>query len=155
VDATNLQFLAGSAMLTPLEGVFPVNSVNSRSLDAWKSQNASFVARVNDHSDWNIYKANDTFFQMENPEFGAGFMYDAVMAIGLGACLAAQNHSAFNGQGYFQGVRSVNFTGASGRVLFDEHGIRDRSFVTYAIVNLFHLFATEDGFARFNSYYQP
>ena len=72
------------------------------------------------------------------------FAYDAVMAIGLGACkaIAQQKNetTAMTGQQHLQGIRSVDFRGISGRVKFGntKHspGSRVGSSVYNGIINL-------------------
>lgn len=151
LGTNNLRLLAGAAMLSPLEG-FQVDHDFDRFIVAWKSQDASFSNRVNAFHPIakgmpGYYKADDAYFQSFLPESGAGFMYDAVMSIGLGACLAAQNASRITGDFHLQGIRSTNFTGASGRVKFGDGDYalygRKSLFVTYGVVNIFHLFALE------------
>ena len=52
--------------------------------------------------------------------YGASFMYDAVLSIGMGACAAMnhQNNTAMTGAMHRSGIRSVDFRGASGRIQF-------------------------------------
>ena len=52
---------------------------------------------------------------------GAAFMYDAVMAIGIGACIAKEKEAGtigILGKGHLEGIRSVEFAGASGPIRF-------------------------------------
>jgi len=59
---------------------------------------------------------------------GAGFLYDAVMSIGLGACAAIatlpndktnnQTTTTMTGPMHLDGIRSLDFVGASGRIRF-------------------------------------
>ena len=77
---------------------------------------------------------------------GSSYMYDAVISIGLGACIAAlaldksQNSTAITGKMHLDGIRSVDFRGASGRVLFGGEsgtpGSRVADTIPFAIVNL-------------------
>ena len=77
---------------------------------------------------------------------GSSYMYDAVMTIGLGACKAAmandksQNSTAITGKMHLDGIRSVDFHGASGRVAFGGEsrapGSRAADTIPFAVVNL-------------------
>jgi hypothetical protein len=154
VDVTmqNLRFLAGGAMLSPLEG-FQVDA-DDRFLQAWQKQNESFVERVNAHLSVGkgrpgYYKGEPEYFETFPPLSGAGFMYDAIISIGTGACLAgAAVDRVIPGAWHQVGIRSTNFTGATGRVRMNNiDGIpsrRDPSSVRYGIVNLFERFALAD-----------
>lgn len=66
-----------------------------------------------------------------DPDFGATFMYDAVMAMGIGACLARRqqkkdststatdvNINITTGQQHLTGIQQVEFTGAEGLLKF-------------------------------------
>ena len=78
---------------------------------------------------------------------GAAFMYDAVMSIGLGACaaVAAKDNSTMastttlTGIQHRNGIRSVNFVGASGHIQFGgpdgPPGSRVGSTVPFAVIN--------------------
>lgn len=97
---------------------------------------------------------------LSSPPPGALHLYDAVMAIGVGACQAHQNIQAQNntdrrteeaatieethnvtwtGQLLQDGIRSAHFTGASGEVLFGNGfpGSRRGTTISYHVVNLF------------------
>ena len=75
---------------------------------------------------------------------GSSYMYDAVLAIGLGACKATfdniHNDSAMTGRMHLDGIRSIEFHGASGKVAFGDHagspGSRMVNTIPFAIVNL-------------------
>ena len=150
-----LKLLAGGAMLSPLEG-FQIDAYD-KFLKAWKSQNESFVERVNARNSIEeglpgYYEGEPNYFQIFPPLSGAGFMYDAVMSIGMGACLAeAGINKEISGESHQKGIRSSNFIGATGRVRMESRGdteempgLRARSSVRYGIINLFHRFAEED-----------
>jgi len=76
---------------------------------------------------------------------GASYIYDAVMTIGIGACQAVVDNGLKNGSGitgamHLDGIRSVDFMGASGRVAFRKNstapGSRIRETVPFCAVNL-------------------
>ncbi len=62
--------------------------------------------------------AEDDFFQQTSPVFGSSFLYDAVIATGMGACqaFAAGNGLGVDVEPFVKGIRSVVFTGATGDV---------------------------------------
>jgi len=60
------------------------------------------------------------FFQTVDPQYGSGFMFDSVIATGIGACLARDEHGNVTSESHVQGIRSVNFTGATGPVRFGQ-----------------------------------
>ena len=78
---------------------------------------------------------------------GASFMFDAVMSIGLGACAATsgRNETTMTGAMHRDGIRSIDFMGASGQIRFgsgpettevDHHpGSRVGNTVPFTVVN--------------------
>ncbi|CAB9524896.1 Gamma-aminobutyric acid (GABA) B receptor [Seminavis robusta] len=61
---------------------------------------------------------------------GAGFMYDAVMTIGLGACMATRNRTStiMTGETHLKAIRSLDFVGTSGQIKFNnENGVNTGS----------------------------
>jgi hypothetical protein len=61
--------------------------------------------------------------------------YDAVMALGIGACQIESDF--FTGPELFEAFKKVDFRGATERVLFNTTtGTRDQNFLTYQIYNL-------------------
>lgn len=55
-------------------------------------------------------------------------MYDAIISVGLGACLAQREDGLVSGANHVAGIRRANFTGATGKVAFgNEDGDEDRS----------------------------
>jgi hypothetical protein len=88
------------------------------------------------------YEPDDDYFSTVDPEHSAGFLYDAVMSIGIGACLAG-SQGGIDGLSHLRGIQSSNFAGASGRVVYGEstlsngYGVRNISSVMFAAYNLF------------------
>jgi len=149
LNDNSISFLAGSAMLSPLEGFQAVDPDNDPFASSWKSQNASFVDRVNAYvtignDEPGHYTASPDYFQHLLPEPGAGFMFDAVMSIGIGACVAKNNNTS----SHLEGIRDVDFTGATGRVRLGNgkwvRGGRNSSDAVFGVVNLFHEFAARN-----------
>ena len=162
-DVRYHKLLEGSAELIPIEQFW----LASRFKDyvdpfflAWsQTTSATLVDRLNAMNPiaaggvGYVYAEPD-FFQAHPPDWGAGFMYDAVMSIGIGACLASQvnvteisNSSSNNttttlltGAAHLQGIRSVNFSGASGQVRFlnaqGRSGARVASSLNYVVGNV-------------------
>jgi Receptor family ligand binding region len=75
------------------------------------------------------------------------FAYDAVMAIGIGACNALTNHggagantTAITGEQHVEGIQAADFKGVTGRVRFKNlpgtPGSRDGGSVYFGVLNL-------------------
>jgi hypothetical protein len=80
--------------------------------------------------DPNLFR--DTFVPM--PSIYAMMAYDAVMALGIGACEIESDF--FTGPELFESFKKVDFTGATGRVSFNTMtGSRNQSFLIYDLYN--------------------
>lgn len=92
------------------------------------------------------------YFRTSLPEPGSGYIYDAVMAVGLGACIAEQeirlagsDTASISSKEQVEGIRATNFSGATGHVEFGVTlGIfgnitssRQSSLMTVGVFNLF------------------
>jgi hypothetical protein len=166
------KLLAGSAWLAPLESNLfknennPDNITADPFMKAWKAQDAAAVDRLNqanplEEGQPGYFFAEADYFQTHEPEYGAGFLYDAVMATGMGACIATATANAaataaaaaagsanndtdmsmmLPGMLHVQGIRAVNFTGATGRVQFGDvgglPGARRGSTIQWGVLNL-------------------
>jgi len=108
-DPALLHLLGGSLFPTPLEGV-NLNPDDPFFL-AWKSQGAEAVARLNaanpiqrgqndteisgpgfkrtKETPGYVFAEDDFFVKQLFPVFGSGFLYDAVIATGMGSCRVA------------------------------------------------------------------
>ena len=153
------KLLQGSAELLPLEQ-FWLSRAFDEFVDpfdlAWnQSTSATTVDRLNAINpmvpgDVGYEYAKPDFFQTHAPDWGAGFMYDAVMSIGIGACLASRISESENGNittsatlltgaAHLQGIRSVDFSGATGTVKFvnaeGRAGARVASSVVFGVGN--------------------
>lgn len=135
--------------------------------DTFKSsflgQNASFVQKLREYNpvpnyfdslwpalakeEYNVRVSNESFppdniFEiLTHAAQGSTYMYDAVMSIGLGACVASSDQSTrFSGASHLEGIRSSEFLGASGEVKFGQRegtpGSRVGSTVYFGIINL-------------------
>ena len=146
------KLLSGSAFLTAAENhhlLDPDHPDGDGFLSSWKRQNATFVERVNsfnpiEEGQPGYFHANESFFQDYEPKFGSGFLYDSIMSIGMGACWAANAtaNGTVTGLAHLEGVRSVDFHGASDHVLIGtEYGVaptfgRRESTVAMAVLNV-------------------
>lgn len=87
----------------------------------------------------------------DRPQWGspiAPFCYDMVVAAGLAACEAISQKGSFNGTAHYNAFAKLNFTGASGRNLFDSrYGSREPTSAFYTISNL-GIEPTEGGLLR-------
>jgi hypothetical protein len=149
--------LKGAAWLSPVELHYTEPDTN-KFLQAWRSANETLVHEVNEANPMKegqpgYFFANQDFYQTYLPEYGDGFMFDAVMATAMGACLAAADNTAttsnnnngghggpISSEAHVRGIRSVDFEGATGRVKFgataDSDGARLASTVTWSVFNL-------------------
>jgi len=123
-NANITKLIAGSPLLLPL------SDGGERFTAAWKSQGSDFVDRVKafnpipEGAEGYVNMADD-YFEKTRPEFGSDFLFDAVMSIGIGACLAEkQTDNSVNGSAHLLGIRSVQFFGATGDVKFYQVGAR-------------------------------
>ena len=69
-------------------------------------------------------EADENFFLDTFPEYGSGFVYDAIMAAGIGACdayyqYASESNGEITGRQHLEGIRNVFFWGTSGDVEFE------------------------------------
>jgi len=70
-------------------------------------------------------------------------MYDSVLSVGIGACLAQKSDPTVSGESHVDAIRSVEFTGATGRVQFgnadgdpDRLGTRHASSTQFGAYNV-------------------
>jgi hypothetical protein len=149
-NANVTKVLKGAAWMTPAELHITAPS-QDRFLRAWVRSNDTQVKRANAANpmkpgEAGFFFADSAYFQTYKPDYGNGFMFDATMASAMGACLAGDANVGSNKSGnitskaHLQGIRSVDFEGATGRVKFgrfaDSDGSRLNSTVTWAIFNL-------------------
>jgi len=160
------KLLRGAALIHPVEG-FQVDADHDKFAQAWKSVDASFIERLNNQATIlnaqglvlagkSSEQASLEYFRTTAPEPGSSFVYDAVMSVGLGACLADKqrrvNETSSAGQPQIisseeqiAGIRSVNFQGSTGQIEFGEsmgllapiQGARQSKGLTMGIFNLF------------------
>ncbi|CAB9524352.1 expressed unknown protein (Partial), partial [Seminavis robusta] len=121
-------YLNGAAFLNPHDA-FAIGG-GQKFQTAFFQQNHSFVERlealtpIQDYYNAWSHNANDNntqevtlatiLHQIQSWWVGSAYLYDAVMAIGIGACEAAAavpSNTSIKGELHLQGIRSVNFTG--------------------------------------------
>jgi hypothetical protein len=147
-NANITKLLGGAALVMPSEG-FLIDESNDRFLVAWRDQDVSFVELLKSFNPIlegmpGYYAPEDDYFLTVDPEAGAGYLYDAVISIGIGACLASKksDEEVIDGRAHLQGIQSSEFSGASGRVTYGEGeasfgtGIRDWTTAYYGAFNL-------------------
>jgi len=99
------------------------------------------------------FEVSETIFKDHNPEFGSSFMYDSIVATGMGLCLS-QNETNATIDSQVEGIRSVDFVGASGNIRFCQedcainHSTRDPSSAYWALFN----FGAEGNFSFTDMY---
>lgn len=135
-EPVTAKLLRGAAVVCPLDG-FEYNK-DDKFLAAWRSQNETLVTKMNEvcpltNVEKGIrYYASD-YFQTTDPEFGSSFVYDAVMATGMGLC-------APEGDDWVTGIRASAFQGATGKVSFGGNemypGGRTNDTATFGVFNL-------------------
>jgi hypothetical protein len=146
-NANVTKMMKGAAWLTPAELHF-TESAQDRFLKAWKRSNTTQVKSANAANpikpgEAGYFFADSSYFQTYRPDYGNGFMFDATMATAMGACLAANSGNNIDGsiasEAHLQGIRSVDFGGATGQVKFarfaDSDGARMNSTVSWAVFN--------------------
>jgi hypothetical protein len=82
------QLLSGALVFDRLDG-FRTNPDTDKFLASWKQQGNETVDRINSFVPKSAYYlAGPTYFQTVKPANFASYVYDAVMAVGFGACIA-------------------------------------------------------------------
>jgi len=114
---------------------------------SWLSQGKDTVDTLNEvipveeESSPGFIFTNDDFFQTTEAEYGAGFMFDAIMAALIGACQAHRSpDGSISGSSHQAAIRNLNFTGATGTVAFgaevsERAGTRQEGTVPWVAVN--------------------
>jgi Receptor family ligand binding region len=154
-NMTNL--LTGAAFITALDNpIGKSNNTNNHDDSfhvAWQSQGDDTVTRINQlypiqvSTNPGYYKGQSNYFQELYPVDGTGYLYDAVMTVGLGACRMTttatttaktttttmtrnsrrvsdasirHNSSMLTSIQHFHGIRDTIFQGTSGIVSFGD-----------------------------------
>lgn len=129
LDPDVSKFMFGVQWLQPIDRFWfeTEGTFQDPFLEAWKNQTKEDVDRLravnpSEPGEPGYFEVNDTIFDDHNPEFGSSFIYDSVVATGMGLCLAFQNDANATIGAKVEGIRSVNFVGASGNVRFCREG---------------------------------
>ena len=165
-------FFKGAAYLLPYDG-FTYDYLRVFH-DAVRRQNKTFVERLTkltpipNYYDWSFAAQNETntldaiIGTLISWWQGSSYLYDATMAIGIGACQArsmAHNASShrLTGEMLLEGIRSVDFNGASGQLKFrgGNSGSRESSTIPYAVVNLLPGLADSDEYVKAWMHFPP
>ena len=130
----------------PRISLFKNNCINV--LDVWLiSQGEDLVDEVNricpvkNKTDPGYYFRLPDYFNTTDPEIGAGFLFDAVMSIGFGACVARnESEPVTSSLDHLNGIRESDFQGSTGKVNFKDTsstpGSRRSSGLTFGGYNL-------------------
>ena len=146
-DPLVIKFLSGSMAFLPSEGHLARSPVDSF-YRLWTEADQEFIDIVNSmnplsEGDVGYQFAGPDFFRTFAPETGAGFLYDGVISIGIGACIAQarSNSSTVSGAAHVIGIRQSAFRGASGAVAFGGNArnpaARAGESVTWTLTNVF------------------
>ena len=132
-------------------------------LSAWRQRDAAFVKRLNalhplppDHESY--YQAEPDFFQTHDPANLCSFVYDAVMTLGFGGCLASEQDDSTDSETTIgmkqlvQGMTQSSFHGASGPIAFENaSNYRAPKDITVGLYNIRSTILAESGMT--NSYH--
>lgn len=143
------EFLEGSLWISSADK-FIMDYENDPFIKVWRELDVDFLRRVRDDlpvspdypGNWDLESLQDVW-----PEFGTGFMYDAVLTAAMGTCLAWQNAqqqspiSQMPIEAQVAGMRQAKFQGASGNVSFLQsddgtHYARSRLGTPHVILNI-------------------
>lgn len=163
------KLIHGSAWLLAIESMYLKGAADPFGA-ALINQGPDFVQRLNAA---NPIRPGDPGYYFAQPDFfakisnslldhhGAGFMYDAMMSIGMGACSIGNPQVNASGFNLLQGIRGSEFTGASGKIRFKQQGPlpggRDGSTALFGVLNLLPGSTNEGsyGSSRFSDVFQP
>lgn len=139
------KLLTGSLVFDRLDG-FHVNGENDSFLKSWRQQSYTFALKLNAMMSTVPEEANDAhFFQTNFPLNGASYVYDSIMAIGLGGCRQQrQGNTGFDSLAqsdlHIEGIAMSTFHGASGSVTYDqveeERLVRSSTNTSFGVYNI-------------------
>jgi len=147
-SSTNVsKIMGGSAFITP-HLLFEEGNALSPFEVSWRQQGSELVQRLNEvnplrRGEPGYIYADDHFFQEVGPGLYSGFMFDAVVSVGLGACMAAkESDGTISGAEHRQSILRTEFVGATGPVQFayqrtlrSSREIEKTTLAAYNIVN--------------------
>jgi hypothetical protein len=152
VDSPADKLLRGAALVTNYDR-FVYEGESDPFLKEWRKQDSTLVDRLNRIQPKNIlgnpfYVGGATYFETETPAEYASFVYDSVMAAGIGACRAQQGVDDITN--HQQAILNGKFSGASGPVDFGQEGktSRDPNSVSFGVYNVRPSSADENNMRR-------
>ena len=122
VDSPTDKMLRGAALFTNYDP-FIYKEESDRFLRSWREQDGTnLIEKVIDHQPvdvdgqkFYIPQSLSTYFSTVTPSEYASFIYDSVVATGIGACKGISNTDADIQNAHYSGIKSTAFHGASGR----------------------------------------
>ncbi|KAL7580733.1 hypothetical protein ACA910_001017 [Epithemia clementina (nom. ined.)] len=128
VENKNIQkLLFGAAWILPLSEDIIMDNMFWKS---WTEQGQDSVDVLNalnpmKPGEEGYVFANSDFFQIAEPEYGSAYLYDAIMAAGIGAChalemLGGTTNGTLTGADHNEGIRQSEFRGATGYIAFGQ-----------------------------------
>lgn len=134
VDNENVRKLfRGAAWPGPVERRV-LDSENDPFMLEWRNQSQAQIDRLNaanpiSEGEPGYVFASPNYTTVTDPDYGVGFLYDAIVSLGMGACAtelqlkeAGRNSSSMTGLEHVEGIRSIAFSGASGPLSFGGPG---------------------------------
>lgn len=120
VDSPADKLLRGAALFTNYDS-FVYNGESDSFLKAWRKQDSSLVERLNQIVPLNqngekYFVGEASYFQTETPTEYASFMYDSIIATGIGACHAQSSGGSVD---HYNSIMESEFFGASGMLTFN------------------------------------
>jgi 7 transmembrane sweet-taste receptor of 3 GCPR/Receptor family ligand binding region len=152
-NSTLSKLLAGSAWLTPFDFLsFAGDADSARDMgipmaNAWFAQGANEIERLKQMvpllpGDEGYRNVSEEFFAKPS-DYLSGFMYDAIVSAGIGACIARNNSldRAVTTESHVSGIRNVSVnSSASGRIAFgggnSAPAARNYFSVVWAVLNI-------------------
>ena len=122
VDSPTDKMLRGAALFTNYDP-FIYKEESDRFLRSWREQDGTnLIEKVIDHQPvdvdgqkFYIPQSLSTYFSTVTPSEYSSFIYDSVVATGIGACKGISITDANIQNAHYSGIKSTAFHGASGR----------------------------------------
>lgn len=144
------KLLQGAALIDYVDG-FIVDGEDDPFLQEWRRQDDTMIDLLKEvnpvlEGQPGYFMPNDDYFQTHDPVLGSGFIYDSIMSVGIGACIAeslTDNSTELSGNDHVLGIQLADFQGATGHIVqsdstvFREGVARNVSSGMYGVFNLF------------------
>jgi hypothetical protein len=154
-NANVTKLFAGSSTVIPTSNAF-FQPKNDPFTNSWDEDLGDLIETINALNP--IAPGEPGYANAENvlaarpTEYGATFMYEAVLALGLGACISQQStNGTVAGADHLNGMHQVNFTGPNGRMKFRgdndplSRGAREYDSIDWAAWNVLPSILNEPG----------